>query len=200
MQWVKNMKVIGITGGIGSGKSTISNILENNFNAFIISTDAIAHNLMLKGMVSYEKIVDYFGESILDDNKEINRVKLSQCVYGQKDKLFKLNSFTHPYVMKYVKDLIKIKGKEYPLIGIETALPIEAKLHEICDEIWYVHASSEVRRNRLKETRNYSDEKIDSIFSNQIKEEEYRKISTYEIVNEGSLEKIFDKIQLYVEK
>ncbi len=194
------MKVIGITGGIGSGKSTISDILENNFNAFIISTDAIAHDLMGKGMVSYKKIVDYFGEEILDDNKEINRAKLAECVYGQKDRLLKLNSFTHPYVMDYVKDLIKIKVKEYPLIVIETALPVEAKLHEICDEIWYVHASNEVRRKRLKETRNYSDEKIDTIFLNQMKEDEYRKLCTYEIKNEGSLKNIFDKIQLYVEK
>jgi dephospho-CoA kinase len=195
-----DMKVIGITGGIGSGKSTISNILENNFNAFIISTDAIAHKLMGKGMVSYEKIVDYFGESILDDNQEINRTKLAQCVYGQRDKLLTLNSFTHPYVMDYVKELIKLKEVEYPIIVVETALPREAKLNEICDEIWYVHASYEVRRKRLTSTRNYSDEKIDTIFSNQMKEDEYRKLCTHEIVNEGSVEKIFDKIQLYVEK
>lgn len=194
------MKVIGITGGIGSGKSTISNILENNFNALIISTDAIAHKLMRKGMVSYEKILDYFGEGILDANKEIDRVKLAECVYGQRDKLLLLNSFTHPYVMDYVKELIKIKEMEFPIIVVETALPREAKLHEICDEIWYVHASYEVRRNRLKSSRNYSDEKIDTIFSNQMKEEEYRMICTHEIVNEGSLEKIFDVIQLYVEK
>lgn len=194
------MKVIGITGGIGSGKSTISNILENNFNALIISTDAIAHKLMGKGMVSYEKIVNYFGEGILDTNKEINRVKLAECVYGQRDKLLKLNSFTHPYVMDHVKDLIKENENEYPIIVVETALPREAKLHEICDEIWYVHASQEVRRNRLKSSRNYSDEKIDTIFSNQMKDEEYRKICTHEILNEDSLEKIFAKIQLYVEK
>lgn len=194
------MKVIGITGGIGSGKSTISNILENNFNALIISTDAIAHKLMRKGMVSYEKILDYFGEGILDANQEVDRVKLAECVYGQRDKLLLLNSFTHPYVMEYVKELIKIKEMEYPIIVVETALPREAKLHEICDEIWYVHASYEVRRNRLKSSRNYSDEKIDTIFSNQMKEEEYRMICTHEIVNEGSLEKIFDVIQLYVEK
>lgn len=193
------MKVIGITGGIGSGKSLVSELLETRLGALIINTDMVAHQLMKKGEVSYNKIVEAFGLHILDSNGEIDRKKLGQEVYGKSDKLKVLNACSHPYVMSHVVNMIELNKHNYQLICVETALPIEAGLANICDESWYIHTPIRIRRNRLKESRGYSDEKIDSILTSQLSDEDYRKLTQVEIINDDSVENLFDKIQFYVE-
>lgn len=189
------MKVIGITGGIGSGKSTIINILKDTYNAFVISTDHIAQILMEKGNISYNLVVENFGSGILDQGGNINRKELAAIVYDNPEKLLLLNSLSHPYVMQQVLDIIEEKRNEkVVLICVETALPKEAGLSNFCDEIWYIHASEDIRRERLQKSRNYTNEKIDSIFYNQIKENEYREISTHIIDNNFSREKVAEQI------
>ena len=195
------MKVIGITGGIGSGKSMVADIMRDDFHAYLINTDQIAHKLMEKGRISYQLIVEYFGEKILTPSGEIERSTLGKLVYQAPEKLLILNSFTHPYVMDYVRKLIEEKGKENEnLICVETALPIEAGLRTFCDAIWYVFSPDNLRRERLKESRNYEEEKINQIFKNQISDEDYRKASTHVLINDGSREKIIAQIEVLLEK
>ncbi|MDF2590072.1 MAG: hypothetical protein K0S41_3913 [Anaerocolumna sp.] len=195
------MKVVGITGGIGSGKSTVAYILEERFHAYLIYTDKIAHMLMRKGMISYNLIVDYFGEQILDSDGEIDRKILGSIVYQDPAKLIHLNSLTHPYVMDYVKNLIKTKQEENTqLICVETALPMEAGLKEFCDEIWYVYAPEDIRRERLQKSRNLSIEKLNDIFNKQISDKLYREISTHIIENDSANEKIIRQIEILLEK
>ncbi len=195
------MKVIGITGGVGSGKSLIADIMKEHYHAYLINTDQIAHALMEKGKVSYNLIVSYFGEGILNSSGDIDRMALGNIVYQAPDKLLKLNSFTHPYVMDYVKELIDEKGKENEkLICVETALPVQAGLKEFCDAIWYVFAPEDIRRDRLKQSRNYDEHKIDKIFKNQISDLEYRNNSTHVIINDCSREKILEQIEVLLEK
>lgn len=193
------MKVIGITGGVGSGKSTITDLLKDKYNAYVISTDHIAHILMEKDNISYKLIVENFGERILDQEGYIDRKVLGSIVYNKPDKLELLNSLTHPYVMKYVMDVIDEKRNEMvELLCVETALPKAAGLSDFCDDIWYIYTPEDTRRERLKKSRNYSNEKIDSIFSNQIKENEYREISTRIIDNSLPTEKVAEQIGLIV--
>ncbi len=195
------MKVIGITGGIGSGKSMVADIMREDFHAYLINTDQIAHKLMEKGKISYQLIVEHFGEKILTPSGEIDRSAMGRLVYRAPEKLLILNSFTHPYVMDYVRKLIEEKSKEnVGLIGVETALPIEAGLHTFCDAIWYVFAPDNIRRERLKESRNYEEEKINQIFKNQISDEDYRKASTHVLINDGPREKIAGQIEVLLEK
>ena len=195
------MKVIGITGGIGSGKSMVADIMREDFHAYLINTDQIAHKLMEKGRISYQLIVEYFGEIILTPSGEIDRSALGRLVYQAPEKLLILNSFTHPYVMDYVRKLIEEKGKENAgLICVETALPIEAGLHTFCHAIWYVFSPDNLRRERLKEARNYDDEKINQIFKNQISDGDYRKASTHVLINDGPREKIAEQIEVLLEK
>lgn len=195
------MKVIGITGGVGSGKSTITEILKEQYHAFLISTDQVAHMLMQKDKISYKLIVEHFGQSILNENKEIDRTLLGIIVYQDSSKLTLLNSLTHPYVMDYVCNLIRIKRAEkIELVCVETALPIEAGLKDFCDEIWYISAPESVRRGRLKKDRNYSEQKIDNIFKNQISDEDYRKASTHTLNNDCSKEIISNQIEILLEK
>ncbi len=195
------MKVIGITGGAGSGKSMIAEIMKNNYHAYLINTDRTAHKLMEKGEISYRLIVAYFGNGILNPSGGIDRAALGNIVYHHPDKLLKLNSFTHPYVMDYVRKLIEKKKEEKEeLICVETALPIQAGLKDFCDEIWYVFTPEAVRRERLMQTRNYEGQKIDKLFRNQISDEEYRKTSTHIIINDCPKEKIMEQIKVLLEK
>jgi len=170
------MKVIGLTGGIGSGKSMVAEILREKYKAFILDTDSIAKRQMEPGGESYRLVVEHFGEEILYPDGRINRQKLADIIFRDAEKRLKINQLTHPIVLEEVKKEIESRRKsgttEY--LVVETALMIESGYDFICDEVWYVYAPKELRRLRLKESRGYSDEKIDSIMANQKKDEEFR--------------------------
>ena len=170
------MKVIGLTGGIGSGKSMVAEILREKYKACILDTDSIAKRQMEPGGESYRLVLEHFGEEILCPDGRINRQKLADIIFRDASKRLKINQLTHPIVLEEVKKEIESRRKsgttEY--LVVETALMIESGYDFICDEVWYVYAPKELRRLRLKESRGYSDEKIDSIMANQKKDEEFR--------------------------
>lgn len=184
------MKVIGLTGGIGSGKSKVASLLQKELKAFIIYTDEIARDQMKRGGCSYHAVVKQFGTEILDEFEEIDRAELAKVIF-QKEELVKLlNSLTHPNVHLEVMRLIeeaKAQKEKYSAIFVETALLFEAGYQEFCDEIWYVHAPKEDRIKRLKESRGYSLEKIDSIMKKQNTEEYFLSHSHVIIENGDSI-------------
>ena len=107
-----------------------------------------------------------------------------------------MNSIVHPAVKEYVirqQEYEKERG-ELSLLVLEAALLIEEHYDKICDELWYIYTSEENRRDRLKASRGYSDEKIDNIFKSQLSEEEYRKYCAVVIDNNGSVEVAFEQI------
>ncbi len=182
------MKVIGITGGIGSGKTLVTKLLEDEHGAYLANTDRIAKELMKPGNASYEDVVAYFGPNILSDNKAIDSNKLSKIVFKDKNKLAKLNELTHPRVLDKVEADMKEKEKEgWKHFVIETALMIESGYDSVCSQVWYVYAPENLRRDRLKKSRDYTDLKIDSIIANQSKEEDFRKRYSIVIENDGDL-------------
>ena len=183
------MRIIGITGGVGSGKSRVLSFLEERYNAVICQADQVAWKLQEPGQKSYLGIVDYFGESILNDDKTINRGALGQIVFHDELKLQKLNEITHPAVKEYIKEQISLEEESgSQLFIIEAALLLEDNYDEICDEIWYIFAREEVRRERLKESRNYTDEKINSMIATQQTESYFRKHCQLTIDNSGDFE------------
>ncbi|MDF2538263.1 MAG: hypothetical protein K0S76_1284 [Herbinix sp.] len=192
------MKVIGITGGIGSGKSLVARLLQEYHGAYIVNTDCIAREQMEIGGVSYQPIVDFFGNEILCMDSTINRTKLAEIVFKDKEKLLKINEITHPLVLEEVKEVIRTlkEAGEVPYLVIETALMIESGYDVTCDEVWYVFAPEEERRRRLKEERNYSDQKIDSIFESQSKEEAFRRKFHKIIENTGDIEDIKKQVAI----
>lgn len=133
------MKVLGITGGIGCGKSTVIDILKENYQCYIINTDQIAAELMKKDNLAYEKVVEYFGEEILDEDGEINRKKLASRVFKSEMDLLKLNSFTHPLVREEVitqvhqmREMAETEPeKAQELVIIETAFRMKQDLRSI---------------------------------------------------------------------
>lgn len=190
------MKIIGITGGVGSGKSRVLSFLEEKFNAVICQADQVAWKLQEPGQKSYLGIVEFFGECVLNEDKTINRGALGQIVFHDEEKLQKLNKITHPAVKEYIKNQIeqeKLKGSE--LFVIEAALLLEDHYDEICDEIWYIFAKEEVRRERLKESRSYTDEKIDSMIASQKSENYFREHCKLTIDNSGNFEDTCTQIE-----
>ena len=171
------MKIIGITGGIGSGKSAVLELLEKNFNAFIIKADEVAKETMEFGNAGYKKVLEIFGEQILDNNHNIIREKLAKIVFTNKNKLIVLNSIIHPLVKKLITEQIgQLKCEEkYDYIFIEAALLIEDHYEILCDELWYIYAPEEVRIERLRASRGYDDNKIKEVFANQLRPEEFKK-------------------------
>ncbi|MCQ2492200.1 MAG: dephospho-CoA kinase [Lachnospiraceae bacterium] len=170
------MKVLGITGGVGSGKSVVLSIMEEKFNTQNILTDLVAHDLMQPGEKSYVGIVEAFGEGILNEDKTINRKALGAIVFSDEEKLNQLNAITHPNVKEEVKRRIaKIKEEgKASAICLEAALLIETGYEDVYDELWYIYVNKEKRYERLAEGRGYSREQTDSIMKNQLSEEEFR--------------------------
>ena len=180
------MKVIGITGGVGSGKSQILEYLNSKYGATICMTDEVARRLQKKGTECYNAIVAHFGEEILDEKGELDRPKLAGIVFSDNDELQVLNSIVHPAVKEEVmKEIKKEERKNTNLFILESALLIEDDYETFCDEIWYVHVDIETRKKRLVYARGYSEEKVDSIIAAQLEKKEYMRNCDRVIDNTG---------------
>lgn len=184
------MIVLGITGGVGSGKSRVLKELSEKYNAYVIEADKLAHKLMEKGEIIYNNILKTFGNDILDSEKNIDRAKLGNIVFNDKEKLEVLNKISHPYVKQAIIDDINEKRREnmIKLFVIEAALLISDGYKEICDEIWYIYVSKEERVKRLKLQRGYSEEKCNSMFNSQESDEYYKLYADFTINNEKSFD------------
>ena len=190
------MKVYGITGGAGTGKSEVIKMLQQNFGGCVIMSDEVARELMQKGNISYQLIVEYFGRDILMDDGEIDRKKLADHVFNNKEALEKLNSMTHPYVKDEIRKLIaeaEASG-ECRFVALESAILLECGYEDICDEFWYVYTKPEIRRQRMKETRNYSDEKVDSVMRNQQPDEVFFEQCSFVIKNNTTLSDVYAQL------
>ena len=108
-----------------------------------------------------------------------------------------MNAIVHPAVKEYVRKqyALELEKGELELLILEAALLIEEEYDEICDELWYIYTSEENRRNRLKESRGYSDEKIDNIFKSQLSEIEFRESTQVTIDNNGDLKETYQQIE-----
>ena len=191
------MKFIGITGGVGAGKSEILSYLGKKTGVRVMLADEIAHELMEAGTDCYKSLRQTFNdEDIWNSDGSFNREKLAKVIFSDKLKRDIMNSMVHPAVKEYVirqHEYEKERG-ELSLLVLEAALLIEEHYDKICDELWYIYTSEENRRDRLKASRGYSDEKIDNIFKSQLSEEEYRKYCAVVIDNNGSVEAAFEQI------
>lgn len=195
------MKVIGITGGVGSGKSRVLSCLEEKHHAVICQADQVAWELQKPGQKCYSEIVEHFGTSILNEDKTINRKVLGQIVFGNDAKLQVLNAIMHPAVKCEIqKRILQEKGNGTKLFFLEAALLIEEHYDEICDELWYIYTSEQIRRQRLKESREYSDEKINAIMASQLSEEMFRKACKVVIENNGLFDETCERLDDAIEK
>ena len=203
------MIFIGITGGVGAGKSEILSYLKAKEGIRVMLADEIAHDLMEPGEAAYLKICEEFeGEDIFRENEQksshlaFDRKKLARVIFSDDAKREKLNAIVHPAVKKYVKEQFQFEKEcgTIRVLVLEAALLIEEHYDEFCDEFWYIYTSEENRRARLKASRGYSDEKIDSIFACQLSEEIFRRACVEVIDNNGSREESFRQIDKALQK
>lgn len=178
-------RILGITGGVGCGKSAVLDILEQDYGAYVIQADMVAHELMEPGQESYQRIVSAFGEEVLYENGSINRKALGAVVFADEKKLNLLNGLTHPAVKEEIRR--RIAKSSNPFIVIEAALLLEDHYEEICDQIWYVYADKETRMRRLALSRGYTREKSQSMMDHQMSEDELRRRCQAVIDNSGDL-------------
>ncbi len=218
------MRFIGITGGVGAGKSAILSYLANKEKTKVMLADEIAHDLMEPGTTCYERIVERFqGEDIFFEMAEadslpkekknlleevsaistkqglpFDRKKLAEVIFSDAEKREAMNAIVHPAVKEFVRQqyAFELQKGELELLVLEAALLIEEEYDEICDELWYIYTSEANRRKRLVESRGYSKEKIDNIFKSQLSEEEFRKGTKVTIDNNGTLEETFHQIEI----
>lgn len=190
------MKVIGITGGIGSGKTAVLDIFRNNYGAYVCEADALAHRLMEPDGVSYKGIVDAFGRNILTDDGCIDRTKLGEVVFSDEKKLEKLNDVTHPNVRKAILDsMSEQRRRGCELYVLEAALLIQDGYMSVCDEMWFIYADRETRVQRLVKYRGFTRERALSVISSQAPDSFYEMNCTKKIDNSGDLNNLENKIK-----
>ena len=198
------MILIGITGGVGCGKSEVIRYLEKTYSAKVLLADDVANALKKPGMPCYQPVIACLGEQILDSDGCINNGKMAQAIFGNQSKLAEINRIIHPAVRMQIESEIEKEKKagRYDFFFLEAALLLEEHYDEILDELWYIYAHENVRRKRLKDGRGYSDEKITSIISKQIAEETFREACEVIIDNSGSFEEtkkqIDEKMGVYL--
>ena len=189
------MKVIGITGGVGAGKSTVLDHLKERYDAYTVQADLVGHELMEPEGSCFSPVLDLLGEGILDDRGKIDRKKVAQIVFPRPGVLAQLNGIIHPAVKKEIcRRMAEEERAGRKIFVIEAALLIEDHYDEICGDLWYICADPRIRRQRLKDQRGYSDEKITDIFKNQQTDQIFRKKCDYVVENDGDLQVTYQQI------
>lgn len=170
------MKVLGITGGVGAGKSTVLMYLKEHYGARVIQADQVGHLLQRPHESCYRRIVELFGSTVLNADGTISRPKLGAIVYADPQKMARLNAIMHPSIRRWIKSEVEEEQKRgcVPFVTVEAALLLEDHYDEICDEIWYIHTDDAVRIKRLQESRGYSEEMCRRIMANQKNECDFR--------------------------
>lgn len=196
------MKIIGIVGGMGAGKSTVIALLNEVQPVSYISADLIGHEILLKGQPAYLPILETFGESILDSQGEIVRKKLGQLVFGNEESVRRLNEITHPLITKRVKEYIIEARNKAPRqhIILEAALLLESGLVDLTDLVVAVYADPDVRLKRVIAREGLEPEQILKRFKAQKEWEELKVAADYVIDNSVSLEHTKLQIKAFLEK
>ena len=185
------MKFIGITGGVGAGKSEILSYLAKKPDTTVMLADEIAHELMEPGTECYDRIVEAFGATeICLPEGGFDRRKLAEVIFSDDTNRQRMNDIVHPAVKEYVKHRVREEREKgvLKLLVLEAALLIEEHYDEICDELWYIYTRENIREERLMKSRGYSREKVHQIFASQLTEEEYRNVCRVVIDNNGTVE------------
>ena len=192
------MRLIGVTGGVGAGKSQILSYIKVHYKCSIYLADEVAHLVKRKGEACYYELVELLGNDVLQEDGEINKTAMASKIFADEDLLERVNEIVHPQVRIYLENRVKEarESNEIELMFIEAALLIEAGYKGMVDELWYIYADEDVRKNRLIQSRGYSEEKIAQIMEAQLSEETFRKECDFVIDNSGTLADSYRQIRI----
>jgi dephospho-CoA kinase len=189
------MVVIGLTGGILSGKSTISGMLAEK-GAVIIDADRIGHEAYKPGTSTWQELRDAFGDGILKVNGEIDRERLGEIVFADPDALIRLNRIVHPRMREMVReeiDCLKVEGVD--VLVLEAAVLIEAGWTDLVDEVWVAVAPEQVVIKRLKERGGLSEKQAQARIRSQISAEERAKHADIKIDTDCELSEVRARVE-----
>jgi len=190
------MLTIGLTGGIGSGKSTVTQIL-GEFGAPILDADKVAHTTYAPGAPAYDAVVAAFGADIVAPDRTIDRKKLGAVVFGSPERLNKLTSIVWPATFDSIRRNVaelRAGGAKLPIV-VEAAILIEANWQPLFDEIWLVRASREQVIARIESQRGLKPAETEARIRAQLSDEERAKHASLIIENNGSIEELRDLLK-----
>ena len=191
--------VIGITGGVGAGKSQVLSLLKENFGAEVIAADEVGRELMEPGGACFLPVAELFGPAVIKADGTLDRQKIAGIIFQDKAMLEKQNAIIHPAVKAEIAERIKAQEENGgPIAVIEAALLFEGKLDELCDETWYIYAEHDVRIERLLASRPLTREKAENIMARQKPDRFFSDNCTYVFDNSGSFEDTVRSIEKYI--
>lgn len=195
------MFTIGLTGGIGTGKSTVSSYLKEK-GCLILDADAISRQMTEKGQPALEEISKTFGSDLIKEDGSLDRQALGNIVFNDKKKLDILQSIITNKVVEYINNkLFQLKTEKVEdIVIIDAPLLYECNMENIADENWLVSAALDVRLKRVGERDGLSKEQILSRIANQMSQEDKEKLSHVILDNSGSLENLYNQIDLNLER
>ncbi len=192
------MKFIGITGGIGAGKSTVLSLLKENFNCKVLLADEVAADLMTPGHQCFEDVVALpWPSSIRAVDGTIDRPLMAKYMFEDDNLRKQVNAIVHPAVEKEVLNQVELEKSKHNIeyFFLEAALLIECGYGKLVDEMWYIYATKEVRIQRLIESRGYSKERIENTLSVQRSDASFREHCDRVIDNSGSKEQTLSQLR-----
>ncbi|MBN1405446.1 MAG: dephospho-CoA kinase [Candidatus Omnitrophica bacterium] len=194
--------IIGITGTLASGKSTIALLLSESKNAHVLNADEITHKILRDNKSIMEKLAARFGKAIFTDGGNIDRKELGRIVFFDRQKLKALCAIIHPEIIREIKKSTEniFKENKDALVIIDAPLLIESGLHDFCDYVIVVSASIENIINRLKKHLALDEEQALKRIRAQMPIKEKEKYADYIIENNGSLEELKEKAKGLVKK
>jgi dephospho-CoA kinase len=190
------MLTIGLTGGIGSGKTTASKILLE-LGAPVIDADKVGHAIYEPGGPAYADMIAAFGDGILAPDRTIDRKKLGPIVFADPQALKRLNSIVHPKMFMRMREMVeamRAAGERKPIV-IEAAVLIEANWQPLFDEIWLVEASKERVIERVERDRGLKPAQTEARIMAQLPDEERRKYAATVITNDGTVAELDSKMK-----
>ncbi len=183
--------IIGLTGGIASGKSTVSARLAE-LGALIIDADRVARNVVELPEVASALCAE-FGMGIFRDGR-LDRAALAEAAFNTPEGVRRLNAVTHPHIIRIILDTARRNEGSYPLVVIDAPLLVESGLHDVCGEIWLVTADAEMRISRVAARDGLDRRQAEARMANQLSDAEKRRYATLVLDNNGSVEELMQEV------
>lgn len=188
------MFVLGITGGIGSGKSTVSGILKDR-GLKVLDADQLSREVTAVGGIALPEIVEVFGNRAIASDGSMNRKYVSSVVFSDNTKLDILSSIIHKYVLQYIaEDIEKERVRGTKCIVLDVPIPVKKGFCDKCNQIWVVTCDENVRIKRLID-RGLTKEDAQRRIAVQMTDEEYLSLGDFEINNSGTLDELYDRTE-----
>ena len=189
------MKVIGLTGGIGSGKSTVSQYLQE-LGAVILDADKVGHEAYRPNTETWQELVAAFGRQILTPDDEIDRKKLGEIVFSNPESLAQLNQIVHPRMYQMMETRIEeCRQQGVAVVVLEAAILLEAGWTPLVDEVWVTVASESTVVGRVKERTGLPEEQILARIRSQLSSEERAKQANVVVNNDSNLDELKTKVK-----